>query len=81
MTIFNDLDLILLKEYFYDEKSSEFKGVTNFIEKLINEDLFSIFEELAKSKKCKKSYADYFINKQEFFDKALELSNYDMKVK
>lgn len=80
MTILNELDLILLKEYFYKRNSRNFDAISDFISKLMDSDLEEVFDKLAETKKCKQSYAKYFQNKQEFFDKAIQLTRFDLEV-
>lgn len=80
MTIFNDLDLILLKEFFYKPETKEFKIITDFISKIMDGNVKNAFYSMSVEKRCRLSYAKYFENKQQFFDDALKLASYNLKV-
>lgn len=80
MTIFNDMDLILLKEHFYNSVSKEYIIITDFIEKISNMDHREVWRDIVRDEGCKYEYGKYFIEKQEFFDKALQLAQYNFKV-
>jgi len=80
MTIFNDLDLILLKEHFYKVESKEFKVISQFIAKISNMDHKIVWRDIVNEKRCKYKYGKYFIEKQEFFNKALQLAKYNFEM-
>lgn len=91
MTIYNDMDLILFKEFFRDHhvkgienlNEEEFKAITKFISMLTEakeNGLKNVMYDMAKKQHVKHTYAKYFDEKQEIFNMALKIAKKDISI-
>jgi len=69
-----------LKEHFYGVESKESLIIAQFIDKIINMDHRIVWRDIVNEAGCKYEYGKYFIEKQDFFDKALQLAKYNFEM-